>query len=102
MLPKRHNCFFNDMMMRLSALVFISLLYCIFPCRTDAQKTKAPVLIVDGFSNHDWRQTTKVTKWILESSGLFTVEVSTVPMDSMARSAWRADFSKYALVVQNT
>ena len=31
-----------------------------------AQKRSIPVLIVDGFSNHDWKQTTVVTKWILE------------------------------------
>ena len=47
-----------------------------------AQKNKPiRVLIVDGFSNHDWKQTTAVTKWILENSGLFTVDVSTVPVE---------------------
>ncbi len=61
-----------------------------------------PVLIVDGFSNHDWAQTTKVIKWILEESGRFKVDVSTIPADSMQREAWRADFSKYAVVIQNT
>src|SRR5690625_1621869 len=49
---------------------------------------RIPVLIVDGFSNHDWEQTTAVTKWILESSGLFTVDVTTIPTDSTARQAW--------------
>lgn len=33
------------------------------------------VLIIDGFSNHDWKQTTEVTKWILEESGRFEVDV---------------------------
>lgn len=42
-------------------------------------------LIVDGFSNHDWKQTTIVTKWILEKSALFQVEVSTVPSDGEGR-----------------
>ncbi|MCF0064547.1 ThuA domain-containing protein [Dyadobacter chenwenxiniae] len=60
------------------------------------------VLIVDGFSNHDWKQTTAVTKWILEESGRFAVEVSTVPADSLERSAWNPDFTQYALIVQNT
>jgi len=68
-----------------------------------AQKNKPiPVLIVDGFSNHDWKQTTAVTKWILEESGRFSVDVSTIPADSLERSAWNPDFSRYALIVQNT
>lgn len=60
------------------------------------------VLIVDGFSNHDWRQTTTVTKWILEGSGRFKVEVSTIPADSVQRSGWWANFKNYAVVIQNT
>lgn len=65
-------------------------------------KKKLPVLIVDGFSNHDWKQTTKVTRWILEESGLFTVDVSTIPSDSVERSKWQPAFTKYAVVIQNT
>lgn len=61
-----------------------------------------PVLIVDGFSNHDWKQTTAVTKWILEKSGHFTVNISTVPSDSIERTAWKPEFKKYAVVIQNT
>lgn len=61
-----------------------------------------PVLIVDGFSNHDWRQTTILTKWILEESGLFKVDVSTVPSDSIQRLNWRPKFIDYAVVIQNT
>jgi type 1 glutamine amidotransferase len=68
-----------------------------------AQKNKAiSVLIVDGFSNHDWKQTTKITKWILEKSGKFKVDVFTILSDSVQRSAWSVDFSKYAVVIQNT
>ena len=68
-----------------------------------AQKNKPiPVLIVDGFSNHDWKQTTKVTRWILEGSGLFKVDVSTVPVDSVLRESWLPEFKKYAVVIQNT
>jgi uncharacterized protein len=37
------------------------------------------VLIVDGFSNHDWRQTTALIRGILASKGSFTVDVSTAP-----------------------
>jgi type 1 glutamine amidotransferase len=68
-----------------------------------AQSDKAiPVLIVDGFSNHDWKQTTKLTRWILEESGLFNVEVSTIPMDSAERAGWLPEFAKYSVVIQNT
>ena len=67
-----------------------------------AQKKQViSVLIIDGFSNHDWRQTTAVTKWILEKSGRFSVAVSTIPADSSERSLWKPDFKKYAVVIQN-
>jgi type 1 glutamine amidotransferase len=68
-----------------------------------AQKRKAiQVLIVDGFSNHDWKQTTKLTRWMLEKSGRFSVDVSTVPEDSLLRLNWNPSFTKYAVVIQNT
>lgn len=68
-----------------------------------AQKDKRiAVLIVDGFSNHDWKQTTAVTRWILEQSGRFKIEVSTIPADSLQRSAWKPEFGKYAVIIQNT
>lgn len=68
-----------------------------------AQSDKViPVLIVDGFSNHDWKQTTKLTRWILEESGRFNVEVSTIPMDSTERAHWLPEFGKYSVVIQNT
>jgi type 1 glutamine amidotransferase len=60
------------------------------------------VLIIDGFSNHDWQQTTAVTRWILEKSGRFIVDVSTIPIDSIQRSRWLPKFSAYAAIIQNT
>src|SRR3712207_4071131 len=59
-----------------------------------AQKTIS-VLIVDGFSNHDWIQTTAVIKWLLEKSGRFRVDVSTVPTDSLQLKNWRPAFNNY-------
>ncbi|GAB3219884.1 ThuA domain-containing protein [Algoriphagus aestuariicola] len=59
-------------------------------------------LIVDGFSNHDWKQTTEVIRWILEGSGKFKIDVSTVPIDSVERQKWNPDFDPYAVVIQNT
>ena len=71
--------------------------------QAQAQKNKKLlVLIVDGFSNHDWKQTTAVTKWILEESGRFKVDVTTILADSIARAAWLPQFGKYAVVIQNT
>ena len=37
------------------------------------------VLIVDGYSNHDWRQTTALIRGFLEPTGLFAITVSTAP-----------------------
>ena len=60
------------------------------------------VLIVDGFSNHDWRQTTKLLRGILEPSGLFTVAVSTAPETAAASGwdRWRPRFENYDVVIQ--
>lgn len=69
---------------------------------TAQNRNRIPVLIVDGFSNHDWRQTTALTKWILEQSDRFDVHTSTIPLDSVGRSAWLPDFNKFAVVIQNT
>ena len=60
------------------------------------------VLIVDGFSNHDWKQTTTLIKWILERNGRFIVDVATLPTDTTKREAWKPDFTKYGVVIQNT
>jgi len=61
------------------------------------------VLIVDGFSNHDWRQTSLLTKQILEGSGRFRVSISTVPAaDDSSWAAWDPEFKNYEVVIQNT
>ena len=61
-----------------------------------------PVLIVDGFSNHDWKQTSLLTKKILENSGRFKVDISTAPTDSAGLILWEPEFEKYAVVIQNS
>lgn len=73
-----------------------------WPEDIQAQHEKLRVLIVDGFSNHDWKQTTAVTLWILEESKLFAVDVSTVPTDSLQARGWKPMFEKYSVVIQNT
>jgi uncharacterized protein len=61
------------------------------------------VLIVDGFSNHDWRQTTALIRGILDRAGLFEVSVSTAPEKAgdPGSATWRSRFSDYDVVVQN-
>lgn len=89
-------------MFKVSILFIVSVFSLMY---VNAQKSKPlgiRVLIVDGFSNHDWKQTTAVTRWILEESGMFTVDVSTVPADSLERSTWKPAFKKYEVVIQNT
>lgn len=64
------------------------------------KKEPIPVLIIDGFSNHDWRQTSDLTKRILEESGRFKVAVFTIPPND---STWQPPaFKHYAVVIQNT
>ncbi len=60
------------------------------------------VLIVDGYSNHDWRLTTSLIRGILEPTGLFTVAVSTAPAtaDAPGWDTWRPAFSEYDVVIQ--
>jgi type 1 glutamine amidotransferase len=82
------------------ALVLLLTQVCYY---TSAQKLKPiKVLIVDGFSNHDWKQTSKLTKLILEESKRFEVDISTVPLDSTGQARWEPGFEKYAVVIQST
>lgn len=83
-------------------VIFLVLLPSCIPQAFAQENKPIPVLIVDGFSNHDWKQTTAVTKWILESSEYFEVDVSTVPADSVEWKDWSPDFEQYAAVIQNT
>src|SRR5260221_9487801 len=69
-----------------------------------AARNQAPikVLIVDGFSNHDWKMTTALLRGILQPAGLFQVSVSTAPetATSPGWDQWRPKFSYYDVVIQ--
>ncbi len=67
-----------------------------------SNRGKIRVLIVDGFSNHDWQQTTQLLRGILDRAGEFEVDVSTAPQDpdSPEWAAWRPKFSSYDVVIQ--
>ena len=61
------------------------------------------VLIVDGFSNHDWQATTDAIRSILSSDNQLQVKVSTVPTQSDPEwRLWNPNFSNYSVVIQNT
>jgi glutathione peroxidase-family protein/type 1 glutamine amidotransferase len=62
------------------------------------------VLIVDGFNNHNWQQTTKTIRSILDETKLFSIDVSTAPSspDAAEWRTWKPQFSRYDVVIQNT
>jgi type 1 glutamine amidotransferase len=64
---------------------------------------KIKVLIVDGFSNHDWKKTTDLIHGILEPTGKFSVSVSTAPPKAAAEGwdKWRPTFQDFDVVIQN-
>ena len=92
---------FRICLFRLVHHFFLFLIIFASPAFAQNKKT-INVLIVDGFSNHDWKQTSKLTKLILEESGLFKVDISTIPADSTDRQLWNPSFQQYAVVIQNT
>jgi uncharacterized protein len=73
---------------------------CVSPPPAATEK-KIRVLIVDGYSNHDWQQTTALIRGILAPSGLFDVSVSTAPVSATELAAWHPQFSNYDVVIQN-
>lgn len=83
----------------ITALIVCSLTYSPILGR---QKTVSKVIIVDGFSNHNWKQTSAVIKWLLEETGRFEVDVTTIPLDSSKWRVWNPNFGSYDVVIQNT
>jgi hypothetical protein len=60
------------------------------------------VLIVDGYSNHDWQKTTRLARGILEKTGLFDISVSTAPASTNdpAYVSWNPEFWNFDVVIQ--
>jgi hypothetical protein len=60
------------------------------------------ILIVDGYSNHDWQRTTRLTRGILEPTGLFDVSVATAPAhtNDPVYGTWSPAFRNYDVVIQ--
>lgn len=86
-------------------LFAILLLVAILPARAETETVRdmsTRILIVDGFSNHDWRATTGAIQSMLAKLERVEVEISTVPEESEACKDWLPDFGSYDVVIQNT
>jgi type 1 glutamine amidotransferase len=67
-----------------------------------AHKDNIKILIIDGYSNHDWRYTTEIIKTLLVNSHFCDVDITPAPVNnSPDYNKWNPDFSKYDVVVMN-
>jgi len=84
-------------------LLVVAVTSCLHPTDAEASPARVRVLIVDGFSNHDWRQTTSIVRRLLEATNRFEVDVSTSPptKDAPGWDAWQPAFARYEVVIQN-
>ena len=87
-------------------LFLISALYFV-PCSYSEKSSVAgeepiKLLIVDGFSNHDWQHTTRCLLAILGKTEIFDLSVSTFPVGGAPEeiAAWDPRFSDYDVVIQ--
>src|ERR1700679_2572867 len=67
-----------------------------------ASGPRIKVLIVDGYSNHNWQLTTQLLKGILGPTRMFSVSVSTTPSPKGTEGwdKWRPKFKDYDVVIQ--
>src|SRR5579862_6521584 len=89
--------------MKLRSVVCLLAIFstCLLPALAKNRSAKIRVLIVDGFSNHDWKQSTLLLRGILDEAGEFDVKVSAMPSKGSAvRAEWRPDFAAYDVVIQ--
>lgn len=71
---------------------------------TTAWAGKLKVLLIDGQNNHNWKATTPVLVDALESSGRFTVTVSTSPARGAPKENWgnwNPEFSAFDVTLSN-
>jgi type 1 glutamine amidotransferase len=85
-----------------AALIAVLICFGLLQIVSAAETNRIKVLIVDGYSNHDWKQTTKLIRGVLEPIGLFDVSVSTAPPTNNAPEwkTWRPNFAAYDVVIQ--
>jgi hypothetical protein len=68
---------------------------------TSAPQQKIRVLILDGFSNHNWKLNTKLLRGLLEPTHLFDVSISTCPpLGDPTWKDWHPDFSRSDVILQ--
>lgn len=85
-----------------SALFAFALLACFTVPAVAAETKPIRVLIVDGFSNHNWPLNTALIRGIIEPTKLFAVSVTTSPpkKDAPGWDTWRPKFRDYDVVIQ--
>ena len=89
--------------MKLRSVVCLLTIFSLWllPALAKSRSGKIRVLITDGFSNHDWKQSTLLLRGTLAEAGGFDVSVSTMPPKGSAEWAkWRPDFAAYDVVIQ--
>lgn len=80
---------------------FLKILPALLLAATTASAAPMKALIVDGQNNHAWQATTPVIKQILESTGLFTVDVATSPAKGGDMGGFKPNFHAYKVIVSN-
>lgn len=90
--------------MKYSLLIILLVLFSGYSVMSQTPSDKLEVLIIDGFNNHNWEQTSSLVQMILEESGLFNVEISTTPdvPESEEWETWHPQFVDYDVIIQNT
>jgi type 1 glutamine amidotransferase len=88
--------------MRLRPWLLCSVLVAWSPLACGADPAPIMVLILDGFSNHDWQETTRCIRGILAPTGLFRVSVATCPArrTDPGWAGWRPPFADQDVVIQ--
>jgi type 1 glutamine amidotransferase len=94
----------ENMRLKIYLTLIVSCFLYSISCAQNSNHKPIKVLIVDGYSNHDWRQTTKELTKILSKTGLFNITVSTAPgtVEDTAWATWDPKFKSYDVVIQNT
>jgi uncharacterized protein len=66
------------------------------------RSARIKVLLVDGYSNHDWQRTTRLACAILRPTDLFDVTISTAPASTNdpAYAMWSPSFKDVDVVIQ--
>ncbi|HZL11289.1 MAG TPA: ThuA domain-containing protein [Prolixibacteraceae bacterium] len=86
-----------------ACLFLVMVVYSVALGRTQ-KKQDINLLIVDGFSNHDWERTTQAIVRILNQYGGIKIAITTSPNNLASKEElekWNPDFSTYDVVLLN-